>query len=110
MVFSNGVRRLSCGQAKVLPVASMVRVGSLTTSPRRVWGTLLDLRRSRISLAWRGAKVMTMRDCDSLKRATSARGRPRDKRVPSYGLKLNGRGLNSIVGIEQNRNQAANSV
>ena len=110
MVFSNGVRSFSSGQVKVLPVASMVRVGSLVTSPRRVLGKLRDLRKSRISLAWRGAKVMTMRDWDSLKRAMSARGRSRDKRVPSYGLKLDGRGLNSIVRIEQNRNQAANSV
>ena len=110
IVPSWAVWRVSSGQAKVLPVASMVRVWALVTSPRRVCGTLRDLRKSRISLARRGAKAITMRGCDSLKRATPARVRPRDNRVPSNGLRLDRWGLNSVVGIEQNRNQAANSV
>jgi hypothetical protein len=75
-------RSSSSGQAKVLPLASMVRVGSATTVARREWGMFLDFRKSSALAAFSGVIVMTMRDCDSLKRAISARVHPRDKRVP----------------------------
>ena len=52
----------------------------------------LDFRNSSAWAAFSGVTVMTIRDWDSLKRAMSARGRPRDNQVPSDGLRLMGGG------------------
>ena len=110
IVPSWAARRVSRGHSQGVLAAVILRRGSATTVPRRVWGMDLDFRNSSAWAAFSGVTVMTMRDWDSLKRAMSARGRPRDNQVPSDGLRLDGWGLNSIFGIEQNRNQAANSV